>query len=261
MWTIIGLSIVILCCIYSFITQATWGFAMIATIIGTIFVSSLTMGFGDWVITSVLAKILPIPASVISIIKNSGFVAKLIAKRAPGVGTGVSIAEAGIVFPVNLFLLWLLNFLILQVSIIIKCRKINGKTLRESGSSALAGAIPASILVLVWGILAAIPIIIGQVLTAIESALSMFIYVPTLLMLIFNIAFGAIGIGVATSKGCAPDAPPPEEKKEESFANANVHQSHDFQCSHTHSHAGYGPYDRCRCMCCPICNAKPIRVQ
>jgi hypothetical protein len=69
----------------------------------------------------------------------------------------------------------------------------------------------------------------------------MFIYVPTLLMLIFNIAFGAIGIGVATSKGCAPDAPPPtekeEEKKEESFANANVH--HDFQCSH--SHAGCVP--------------------
>lgn len=258
-WLIYG-SAVIGSLILSITQGSSWAFTIITTMFMTILVSNATFGIGNWMIVQFLASILPIPAWAIDAIKNGGFIAQLGAKR---VAFFISIVESVLVFPINLVLLWLLNFVILQVSILIECRKINGKTLRAAAGSALSGSLAGAIVALAWGILASIPIFIGQILTAIEIGVYTFSFgllvIPSLLMVIHNIAFGALGNAIAISVGCEGEGFESVNSNSHSTVNSTVNLKVNSKVNYGHNHNDcrkLGKGERCRCMCCKVCNSK-----
>lgn len=200
---------------------SSWWFVMYTTIVWTVFIGLMTYGLGNYFFILIASKLFNVSESIIETIKSSGFLQQLFAKRVPGVGTVVSILEAAMVFPSNLISMWMLNTIVIQCAMLIECEIRSGSdfwsTLKTSAGSALAGSLAASIAVLVWSILAAFPIVIGQILTVIEGGVYKFsfgwILISVLLMVIFNLMFGAIGYALAISTGCpapqlAPVRPP-----------------------------------------------------
>lgn len=203
-------------------------FMPITTIIATYFVNGITEAIGN----KVLMSFLPIPDYLIKILQYAGPTAKKFAKRSTII---FGVIDAIIVFLSNIGFLWLANLIILTIGIFIECGKVK---LGVAAKNALAGSLAASIALLVWHIITIIPAL-GQLLTSIEVFL---FFLPLLILVIFNLSFGAIGNAVALSQGCS-----------EGF-DGDTLDSESAPGSHSHSHAGYGPYDRCRCMCCPVCN-------
>ena len=243
---------VIAALVSSVLSKSSWAFAMVATLVGTMWVTSATFGIGAWLIVKVISSIFPIPEWATDALLHGDFLAKIGAKRIIFI---IGIVEAVMMFPFNLVMLWILNFIILQISIFIECNKFDQSTMQTAFWSAMAGSLAGSIVGLVWGILAAIPVIIGPILTLIETLPYKFtmgiIHIPTILIILHNIGFGAIGNAIAISVGCGGKKDEPQSSPSPALeAFKDGCGSH----SHSHSHASYGPYDRCKCMCCPVCN-------
>lgn len=115
-----------------------------------------------------------------------------------------SIIETGALFAGSLFFLWLFNTILLQFLIIWECQRLNFTTIDIAARNALAGAISASIVLLVWNILTIIPLPFTKILLAIEGFPFFGWMIIPAILLVFNLAFGAIGKAVALSQGCAP---------------------------------------------------------
>jgi len=131
-----------------------------------------------------------------------------------------SIVEIIVLFFSNMFFLWLFNSFLLQVLITWECGKINQDTASIAMTNALGGAISASVILLVWNLIGVIPFPITKLVIAIESFPFIGWMIVPALLLIFNLAFGAIGKAVALSQGCSAEKPQihqPEQTKAEGF--------------------------------------------
>ncbi len=240
----------------SIVSGSTWTMVLVWSVIGTMWVTSATFGLGNWIIVKFISSFIPIPTWAITYLLSGNFLSEIVAKRVLFI---VGIIESVIVFPINLLLMWVVNTIILQISILIQCKKIDIDSLSIAATNALAGAIPTSIHLLAWGILAAIPVIIGPIMTLIETLPYTFtfglIHVPTIIAILFNLGFGALGNKIAMDKACptlpSPTLTPTQDNTTKEQFDGKYLSVPDL---HNHTHAGYGPYDRCRCRCCPVCN-------
>jgi hypothetical protein len=114
-----------------------------------------------------------------------------------------------------ILILWALSVIILQIEILIECRKIN---LHVAAVNAVGGAIGASLVLLIWDIL----IMVLPQLKAIFKIISMIPWIGPMvyasidaqILGIFNLIFGvAIARNVALAQGCPPEPPAEEPKK------------------------------------------------
>ena len=161
-----------------------------------------------------------------------------------------SIVESIVMFGANLFLIWLFNTALLQILIWWRCKKINITTMDIAARNALAGAIPASILLLIWNLIGIIPFPITKLIIAIEGFPVIGWMIVPAILLIFNLSFGAIGKAVALSQGCA-------EQPVEEFNNHHPYPVIDHpyqQCSESH------PYKHEACDINGIIGCLPTEV-
>lgn len=114
-----------------------------------------------------------------------------------------------------MLILWALSVVVLQIDILLECRKID---LKVAAINALGGAIGASIVLLIWDIL----IMVIPQLKAIFKIISIIPWIGPMvyasidaqILGIFNLIFGmAIARNVALAQACPPDPPKEEEKK------------------------------------------------
>lgn len=139
-----------------------------------------------------------------------------------------AIVETIFMFFGNIFFLWLFNTLLLQVLISWECYRFNLNTMDVAARNALAGAISASVILLVWNLIGIIPFPITKIIIAIEGFPVIGWMIVPALLLIFNLSFGAIGKAVALSQGCAAQpAPQAKEGESESEGFRDWDQSHD----------------------------------
>lgn len=151
-----------------------------------------------------------------------------------------SVVESIVLFGGNLFFLWLFNTILLQILITWECRRVSFQTLDIAARNALAGAISASVILFVWNLLTIIPFPLTKLLIAIEGFPLIGWMIIPLILLIFNLAFGAIGKAVALSQGCAAEAEPQNgTDTEETFDDIGnspyPYINHDYeQCDQSH---------------------------
>jgi hypothetical protein len=131
------------------------------------------------------------------------YVPTMARKFAKKVMMAQSVIEMILLVPLMILILWAFNTLVLQTNILWECNKINWDTWHIAAINALSGAISCSIILLVWNILTLIPIL--KFLIILES-----FYIIPILMLIFNLSFGAgLGNALALKDACSVPATPP----------------------------------------------------
>lgn len=122
----------------------------------------------------------------------------------------------GIKHALYILILWALSVIVLQIDILIECRKID---LHTAAINALGGAIGASLVLLIWDIL----VMVIPVLKAIFKIVNIIPWIGPMInasidaqiLGIFNLIFGmAIARNVALAQACPPDPPKEEPKKE-----------------------------------------------
>ena len=168
----------------------------IATVIATIAAYKLATYYAN----KIAQFIIPIPYNVLYYLGQLPRMTQLFTKKAY---VAFSMVEAIVLFFTMLFFLWLFNTIVIQLNISLECSKFNGDSLRISAINALGGAISAAIIVLVWNIITSIPFPLTKILLIIEGLPVIGALVIPILLLIFNLSFGAgVGNAVAISQAC-----------------------------------------------------------
>lgn len=139
-----------------------------------------------------------LPYGVDEYIKYLPRMARKIAKKA---FIFLSIIEMIVMFFSNMLFLWLFNAIVLQIIIYIQCKKLNSETVKVSAINALGGSIAASVALVVWQILGLIPLL--NIITLIEGLPLIGMLVVPLILMIFNLIFGAgVAKTVAVNQAC-----------------------------------------------------------
>lgn len=203
--------------------MATGWVTFIGTVVATVVAYNLSTYFAEKVFLSM------IPDEVENYIQYLPRMAKKLMKKAMILQ---SIVEMIVMFAGNLFFLWLLNAVVLQIVIYVECRKFNMNTLDIAAKNALGGAIAASVALLVWNILQLIPIL--AILGMIEGFPVIGWLIVPIILLIFNLIFGAgVGKAVALHQACAGSSEEPRENQE-SFHSYPALDSAYQLCNQTH---------------------------
>lgn len=199
-WLLLTLSCVAMFVQLIGVSQIPGWINFINTVVATIYGYEYAVKYAE----RIANFIIPLPAGTLDYLQMLPKMTQVFTKK---LNIAFSIVEAVLLFGTTLFFLWLFNTIVIQINIFFNCKKINGDTLHISAINALGGAISAAVIVTVWNILTTIPLPFTKILILIEGLPVIGAMIIPLLLLIFNLSFGAgLGNAVAQANACSSDA-------------------------------------------------------